>query len=282
MRSRESISRSLGAGYFRGRTAMVTGASSGIGRDISLTLAQMGAKVALMARRKALLDQLASQIKSDGGHALVLPADVTRRDELHDAVRYALADFGHIDILINSAGILLPGPVESMNPDDLEKMMAVNLFGTLHALQAVLPSMRTAGSGSVVNIASLAGRRGMPPLGGYCATKFAVVGLTEALRVELYDTSVRVSLVMPGVVDTPMVSETNSKEMSRGMPNPLAAMPVQWVTWAVLAAVVLGLAEGDVPPGAAVAEKIAALFPGLTDTALALGTRFVEWASRRS
>jgi NAD(P)-dependent dehydrogenase (short-subunit alcohol dehydrogenase family) len=169
-----------------------------------------------------------------------------------------------------------------MNQDDLEKMVAVNLFGILHTLQAVLPSMRTAGSGSIVNIASLAGRRGMPPLGGYCATKFAVVGLTEALRVELYGTGVRVSLVMPGVIDTPMVQEGDIKETPKGMFNPIVAMPVQWVTWAVLAAVVLGLAEVDVPPGAAVAEKIAALFPGFTDTALALGTRLIEWASRRA
>jgi NAD(P)-dependent dehydrogenase (short-subunit alcohol dehydrogenase family) len=260
---------------------MITGASSGIGRDIALTLARMGAKVALVARRRAVLDQLASQINNDGGDALALSADVTQRDELHDTVRLALADFGHIDILVNSAGILLPGSVETMNPGDLEKMMAVNLFGTLHALQAVLPSMRTAGSGSIVNIASLAGRRGMPPLGGYCATKFAVVGLTEALRVELYGTGVRVSLVMPGVIDTPMVHGADVKEAPKPMLNAVVAMPVQWVTRAVLAAVVLGLVEVDVPPGAAVAEKIAALFPGLTDTALALGTRFVEWASRR-
>jgi short-subunit dehydrogenase len=281
MRSRESISRSLGVGYFRGRTAMITGASSGIGRDISLTLARMGAKVALVARRRAVLDELANQIKSDGGAARVLAVDVTRRNEVRDAVHRALGDFGHIDILVNSAGILVPGPVESMNQDDLEKMVAVNLFGTLHTLQAVLPSMRTAGSGSIVNIASLAGRRGIPPLGGYCATKFAVVGLSEALRVELYGTGVRVSLVMPGVIDTPMVHEGDIKETPKGMFNPIVAMPVQWVTWAVLAAVVLGLAEVDVPPGAAVAEKLAALFPGFTDTALALGTRLIEWASRR-
>ena len=120
--------------------------------------------------------------------------------------------FGAIDILVNSAGVLIPDNVESMDPADLERMMAVNLYGTVHAMQAVLPSMRVRSRGNIVNIASLAGRRGLPPLGGYCATKFAVVGLTEALRVELYGSGITASLIMPGVIDTPMVRESNSKK----------------------------------------------------------------------
>jgi NAD(P)-dependent dehydrogenase (short-subunit alcohol dehydrogenase family) len=180
----------------------------------------------------------------------------------------------------------------------------------------------------------------MPPLGAYCATKFAVVGLTEALRVELYGSGIRLSLVMPGVIDTPMVREpspqptatddpsgrapsaqpsaadVSGRESSRQatgsddaarqvnpsphpttaqetaaddtagpvplklIPDSMLAMPVQWVTWAVIAAVVLGLAEVDVPPGAVVMEKIAALFPSLTDAVLALGTRLFDWATR--
>ncbi len=135
----------------------------------------------------------------------MLAADVTRRADVRDAVDRALAHFGRIDVLINSAGIAIPDRVETMPPEDLERMMSVNLMGTLHTMQAVLPSMRAAGAGSIVNIASLAGRRGMPPLGAYCATKSAVIGLTEALRVELYGTGIRLSLVMPGVIDTPMV-----------------------------------------------------------------------------
>jgi hypothetical protein len=122
----------------------------------------------------------------------------------------------------------------------------------------------------------------MPPLGGYCASKFAVVGLTEALRVELYGSGIRLSLVMPGVIDTPMAHGADAADAFKGLPESMYAMPVQWVTWAVIAALVLGLAEIDVPPGAAVAEKIAALFPGLTDAALALGNRVLEWSTRRS
>jgi NAD(P)-dependent dehydrogenase (short-subunit alcohol dehydrogenase family) len=274
--------------YFRDRIVLITGASSGIGRDLALTFAKMGAKVALLARRAEVLETLARDIADAGGEALVLAADVTRRAEVRDAVDRALARFGRIDVLVNSAGIAIPDRVETMPPEDLERMMSVNLMGTLHSMQAVLPPMRAAGAGSIVNIASLAGRRGMPPLGAYCATKFAVVGLTEALRVELYGTGIRVSLVMPGVIDTPMVHGGGSQAVSseagvatlKLVPDSFPAMPTQWVTWAVIAAVVLGLAEVDVPPGAVVMEKIAALFPTLTDAVIALGSRFFDWATR--
>lgn len=281
MRSPNNIARALGRGYFRGRTMLVTGASSGIGRDVAVTFAGMGARVALLARRKTLLDDLAEQIRADDGDALVLPADVAKAADVREAVRSALAEFGHIDVLINSAGILEAAPVESINPAALERMLAINLFGTLHAMQAVLPSMRKAGAGHIVNIGSLAGRRGMPPLGGYCATKFALVGLSEALRVELYGSGVRLSLVMPGVIDTPMSQSSGTPEALKGLPASMYAMPTQWVTWAVAAALALGLAEVDVPPGAAALEKIAALFPSLTDAALALSGRVLEWTSRR-
>ncbi len=280
MPSRSSIPKAFVAGYFRGRTALITGASSGIGRDLALNLAGMGARVALLARRQTLLEDLAREIAAEGNEPLVLVADVTRREDCVAAVDRALRDFGHLDILINSAGIMEPGPVEALDGAALERMMRVNLFGTLHMMQAVLPAMRQARTGNIVNIASLAGRRGMPPLGGYCATKFAVVGLTEALRVELYSSGVKVSLVMPGVIDTPMTQGGTGVDQLKGVTAGLYAMPVQWVTSAAIAAIVFGLTEVDVPPGAAILEKIAALMPGLTDTALALGLRVLEWTGR--
>jgi len=279
MAAEDVFVRALGA-YFRGRTMLVTGASSGIGYDAALVLSRLGVKTALLARRQKLLEQLASRIREEGGHALVLAADVTRQNEVSDAVALALNQFGQLDILINSAGVLEPGPVESMEPQALRRMLEVNLLGTLHMIQAVLPSMREARSGNIVNIASLSGRRGVPPLGGYSATKFAVVGLTEALRVELYGSGVRVSLVMPGVVDTALIRSESGEHL--GLSGIVPAMPVRWATWAVLAAVMLGLAEVDVPPGAVVAEKLTALFPGITDAALALGARLFSWAADRT
>ncbi|MGH7947634.1 MAG: SDR family NAD(P)-dependent oxidoreductase, partial [Candidatus Binataceae bacterium] len=127
---------------------------------------------------------------------------------------------------------------------------------------------------NIVNVASLAGRRGMSPLGGYCATKFAVVGFTEALRMELFGTAVSASLVMPGLVDTPMVREFEGQQIPAGI-----AMPRRWVTWAVLAAVTMGLAEVDVPFGAATAEKLASLFPEMTGALLGMGSKVLEYIS---
>src|SRR5215471_7371535 len=199
MTNRDMILRPLRS-FFRGRTMLITGASSGIGYDLALVMAGLGVKTALMARRVGPLDQLASAIRDQGGDGLVIVADVTRREQVGAGVDRVLDQFGHLDILVNSAGILQSAAVERMEPRDLQLMFEVNVVGTLHAIQAVLPSMRQAGSGAIVNIGSLAGRRGMPPLGGYAATKFALVGLTEALRVELFNTGIKVSLVMPGVI----------------------------------------------------------------------------------
>jgi NAD(P)-dependent dehydrogenase (short-subunit alcohol dehydrogenase family) len=267
--------------FFRGRTMLVTGASSGIGYDLALVMGGLGVKTALMARRVGPLDQLASAIRNQGGDGLVIVADVTRREQVSEGVDRVLEQFGHLDILVNSAGILQSAAIERMDPRDLQLMFEVNVVGTLHAIQAVLPSMRQAGSGAIVNIGSLAGRRGMPPLGGYAATKFALVGLTEALRVELFRTGIHVALVMPGVVDTPMIRAQRQADREYRLSEMIPPMPVRWVTWAVIAALTLRLTEVDVPPGAAVAEKLAALVPGATDAALALGNRLWDWAAYR-
>jgi NAD(P)-dependent dehydrogenase (short-subunit alcohol dehydrogenase family) len=266
-------------GYFKGKSVIVTGASSGIGYDAALAFGEQGANVTLLARRTAPMEELAAKIIKGGGKALALQCDVTDRPRMFWAVEQARNSFGAVDILINSAGLLISETVEQMRPEDLERMMAVNLYGAVNAMHAVLPIMRKTKGGSIVNVASLAGRRGVSPLGGYSATKFALVGLTEALRVELFGTGVRVSLVMPGVIDTPMARTAQQQKSLKKMP-PMMAMPARWVTWAILAAAAFGLTEVDVPPGAAVAEKLASLFPGVTDAVLSVGTKILESAGR--
>ena len=167
---------------FRDRVVIVTGASSGIGRATAVAFAAARARVALVARRRAELERVAAEIVAAGGQALVAPADVTDRaqvDGCFDAVAHA---YGPADVVVNNAGILRPAPVAAIRAEDLDAMLRVNLFGALYVMQEAVARMR---AGSIVNVASLAGRRGVTPLGGYCATKFALVGLTEALRTEL-------------------------------------------------------------------------------------------------
>ena len=257
---------------------VITGASSGIGEDVALGFARQGARVALLARRKSMLEDLAARIESAGGRALAIACDVARRSDVDAAIAQVTHAFKRLDILVNSAGIMLPAEVEKLKLSDLERMMNVNVYGALNVIQAAIPIMRRQGAGSIINIASLAGRRGISPLGGYSATKFAIVGLTEALRMELFGTGIRVSLVMPGVIDTPMTSDAVIEDMEMGQLPSFFKMPVRWVTWAVLAAAVFGLAEVDVPPGAAVGEKIAALFPGVTDAFLSMGSQVMKAA----
>lgn len=267
--------RFFGRDFFRDRTVVITGASSGVGHDVALAFARQGAKVALLARRKSVLDGLAYRIEVSGGRALALECDVTQRAEVKSAIEEAISSFGPVDILVNSAGLRIPDKVEDMRPEDLERMMAVNLYGTVHAIQVVLPGMKQARNGRIINIGSLTGHHGLSPLGGYSASKFALVGLTEALRIELFRSGVRVSLVMPGLLDTPMSDRARESGVLRGVPS-LFAMPVAWATLAVLAAAAFGLPEVDIPPGSAIAQKFASLFPLTTDAVLSVGANLVE------
>jgi NAD(P)-dependent dehydrogenase (short-subunit alcohol dehydrogenase family) len=219
--------------------------------------------VVLVARRRDVLDEVA---RLAGGEVLVRPTDVTRRDDVRACFAEARAHFGRVDVVVNNAGILRPAPVTEIAVADLEAMLRVNLIGALFVMQEAVPLMLAQGGGSIVNVASLAGRRGVTPLGGYCATKFALIGVTEALRMELHGGPVHVGLVLPGVVETPMVEEmTHDEEFVDLWPQSLN-MPPSWVVWAIFAVARFHLVEVSVPPGAATLEKLAALAPGVADT----------------
>jgi NAD(P)-dependent dehydrogenase (short-subunit alcohol dehydrogenase family) len=264
---------------FRGKVVVVTGASSGIGRATALAFAAAGARVALVARRQAVLEEVADLIRAQGAEALVAPANVSDRAQVHGCFSTVQERFGRVDVVVNNAGILIPAHVLDLDAVDLDAMLRVNLFGALYVMQESIPYMRAQGAGCIVNVASLAGRRGVSPLGGYCATKFALVGLTEALRTELHGEPVHVALVLPGVVETPMVDAVaGDPEFLDLWPSALN-MPPSWVVWAVFAAVRFGLVEVSVPPGAATLEKLAALAPGVADSLVHWATRAMHWAT---
>ena len=251
---------------FDGKTVLVTGASSGIGRETALAFAASGANVVLVARRAAVLAKVATAARSAGAEALAVGADVTDPEAVDACFRKAVRRFGSVDIVVNNAGVLIPAQVADLDPADLQRMLDVNLFGALHVMQAAVRQMQSQPAGGhIVNVASLAGRRGFSPLGGYCASKFALVGLTEALRTELMGSPVGVSLVLPGVIDTPMAAAAAADPTTQGFWPKALNMPTAWVVWAVFAAVRLKLAEVAVPPGGALLEKLGALAPGATD-----------------
>jgi len=195
-----------------GRVALVTGASSGIGEATALAFAAAGAKVAVTARRADRLQSLVKRIEDQGGEALAIAADVSREDEAQRIVRETEARFGRLDILVNNAGVMYLEPTIDADLGRWRHMLELNVLGLIAATQAALPGMRQRKDGHIVNISSTAGRIGNPNGAGYSATKFGVVGFTEALRKEEYKHNIRVTVVEPGVVETELREHVAHKE----------------------------------------------------------------------
>jgi NADP-dependent 3-hydroxy acid dehydrogenase YdfG len=191
-----------------GTVALVTGASSGIGEATALTLTQHGAAVAIAARRKDRLDELAGRIEAAGGRALVLEADITDPAQAQEAVQRTVSELGRLDTLVNNAGVMLLGPAVDAPLDEWERMIAINVNGLLYCAHAALPHLLTAAAdgprkvADIVNISSVAGRVARNGSGVYNLTKHGVGAFSESLRQEVTGRHVRVSLVEPGAVGT--------------------------------------------------------------------------------
>jgi len=183
-------------------SVVVTGASSGIGEATAYRFARARAKVGLIARRTERLAKVAERIRELGGEARVAVADVADETGVKAAIAGIESEFSGIDVLVNNAGIGLYAPLQSVRREDVERVFAVNTFGALACIQAVLPGMRRRESGLIVNVSSIVGKRALPMTGAYAATKYALQGLSDALRVELAGTGVRVSVVCPGYTAT--------------------------------------------------------------------------------
>ena len=186
------------SGQLAGKVALVTGASSGIGRGIALELAKAGAAVALAARRADRLQELSSEIEALGGRALALPGDVTDEAQAIRAVEDTVREFGRIDILINSAGVIQAGGVVDCDTDEYRRVFDINLFATLYTSAAAAKHMLAQGGGDMISISSLAGKKGGAATNAYSASKHAVNAMTDAMRQELGGKNIRVSTLMPG------------------------------------------------------------------------------------
>ncbi|MDQ1042617.1 SDR family NAD(P)-dependent oxidoreductase [Streptomyces sp. V4I2] len=208
-----------------GTVALVTGASSGIGAATARRLAEDGASVVLVARRKDRLHGLAAEIERAGGSALVVEADITDRARAEAAVEQTVEHFGRLDTLVNNAGLMLLGPVVGADAAEWERMIAVNVRGLLHTTHAALPHLLKAAEdgprqvADIVNISSIAGRVAWNGYAVYNLTKFGVNGFTESLRQEVTQRHLRVGVLEPGGVNTELDSH-NKPEIHSEMIQP--------------------------------------------------------------
>jgi uncharacterized protein len=187
---------------FKNAIALVTGASSGIGRQIALDLAARGATVVASSRALDRLQETAERLKRYGGASEVVECDVSDPIAVKRMVQSALGKFGRIDILVNNAGFGAYEPLAEASVDTIESMLATNYLGTVYCTREALPSMIARGSGAIVNISSVSGKIGAPNMALYSATKFAQIGLSESLYHELKPHGVHVAVICPGPVRT--------------------------------------------------------------------------------
>jgi len=192
------------------KVAVVTGAASGIGRALSMTLAANGARLALADRDESGLEETRRQVTDLAGEVRSYRVDVSDRAAVLAFAEKAQRDFGAIDLLINNAGVSSSGRVEELSYETLEWTLGVNLWGVIHGTKAFLPHLLTRPEAGIVNVSSVYGLMGIPGQAAYCTSKFAVRGFTEALRQELHGTSVSVVLVFPGGVQTNIVKNSRS------------------------------------------------------------------------
>ena len=196
------------------KVVIITGASSGIGEGTARVLAEQGAKVVLGARRTDRLEKIAAEIRAAGGQVEYRALDVTSLEDTQAFVAFAREKFGSIDVIVNNAGLMPLSPLHELKIDEWNRMIDVNIRGVLHGIAAVLPDMRERKSGHIINVSSIGGHQVWPTCGVYCGTKFAVIAISEALRLENPD--VRVTVISPGVVESEL-ADTITHEDTRAM-----------------------------------------------------------------
>ena len=192
-------------GSLTGQVAIVTGAGSGIGRATALELASKGMRVIIAERRSRAGRETERLVRKSGGAAQFISTDVTNASSVQSMVRRTAQSFGHVDVLVNNAGILHVGEVAKTSVATWREVLNVNLNGPFLCCRAVLPVMFIRESGCIINIASQMGKETMPELAAYCASKFGLIGFTGALAEEVQERGVRVYVVCPGPVNTPLL-----------------------------------------------------------------------------
>ena len=220
----------------RGKTAVVTGASEGIGRATAKALAAEGASVVVAARTAARVEEVVAEIARAGGTAAAVPTDVADDASVAAMVAAAVARFGGVDILVNNAGFGLTGPMTELEVEQVRAVFEVNYFGALRCAKAVVPEMRRRGGGSIVNVSSVLGEMTIARLGAYGSTKHALHAASAAMRAELRDDRIGVVTLVPGRIDTGF-TDNAVRPFGDASPGGYRGVPPERVARAILRAV---------------------------------------------
>ncbi len=243
---------------------LITGASQGIGKALAEAAARRGGKVLAAARSEELLGQLAAQVRAAGGTLETVAADVTSADDRARMVEAARRHFGGLDVLVNNAGIGATGHFAEVGPERLRKIMEVNFFGLTETTRAFLPLLKQGNRPAVVNISSIAGKRGIPARSEYSASKFAVQGFSEALRAELAKDGIDVLVICPGLTQTNF-SQNMLEQKARLQMDHMRGMTAEQVALATLRAIERGKNELCLSFQGKLIVLVSRFFPRLAD-----------------
>lgn len=260
---------------FRNKVVVITGGSRGLGLVLARRFTLEGAKIAICARKIEELKRAESDLESRGAEVFQVVCDVRNQNEVEEMIESVCSHYGQIDVLVNNAGVIQVGPLEVQTKEDFEDAMDVHFWGPYHTMNAVIPKMRERGEGKIVNIASIGGKVNVPHLAPYCASKFALVGLSGAMRVELAKDNIQVTTVCPGLMRTgshvnAVFKGKNKLEyalFSIGDALPLASVKAETAAELIIEACRKGEAETVISIPAKFVSKINALLPELISEA---------------
>ena len=206
---------------FKNKVVLITGASSGIGKQTAIEFAKLGSNIILVARTKNKLEQVENQLKQFNVTTLVCPCDVSKKEQVENMSKIVLKKFNSVDILINNAGFAIYGSVFDLSIDEIKSQMETNYFGMIYCTKLFLPLMIKQKSGHIVNVASVAASFGLPGIASYCASKFAMLGFSEGLKHELSGTGVGLTVVSPIMVKTEFFDHPSFEKMPKYSPTSL-------------------------------------------------------------
>ena len=257
---------------FENRVVLITGGSRGLGLVLARHLAEEKARIAICARNEEELLRAKTDLEQRGATVFETVCDVRNQSEVNRMVKAVRSHYGQIDVLINNAGVIQVGPLENQTQTDFELAMATHFWGAYYAMNAVMPEMKRRGEGRIINISSIGGKMAVPHLAPYCASKFALVGLSNAMRVELAKDNIYVTTVCPGLMRTgshvnAVFKGQNEKEFawfSIGNSLPVSSISADRAAEQIIEACRRGNAELIISIQAKIAAKMNNLFPELT------------------